>query len=197
MVSRPACRCAVPRLSESYGIITYMYVRDHGVAQFHARHGGEEAVVEIATGAVLRGGLAPRQTRLVREWTDLHRVELLGAWRRASSGEPPGTIPACPGAAVSPILAIHHAPSLTADRYDAVVRRLTNGRERLESLSHGGIQGLLFHVAGQGHDGFWVVDLWESQAAVDRFSQRVRPIAQAAGIGEPMKTYSVHNVLAC
>ena len=115
----------------------------------------------------------------------------------ASSTRRRAEVPACPGAAVSPILAIHHAPSLTADRYDAVVRSLTNGRERLESLSDGGIQGLLFHVAGQGPDGFWVVDLWESQAAVDCFSQRVRPIAQAAGIGEPMKTYAVHNVLAC
>lgn len=99
--------------------------------------------------------------------------------------------------AESPILAIHHVPSLTAERYDAVVRGLTNGRERLESLSDGGIQGLLFHVAGQGADGFWVVDVWESQEAIDRFSQRAGPIAQAAGINEPMKTYAVRNVLAC
>jgi hypothetical protein len=115
----------------------------------------------------------------------------------ASSTRRRAEVPACHGAAMSPILAIHHASSLTAERYDAVVRGLTNGRERLESLSDGGIQGLLFHVAGQGADGFWVVDVWESQEAADRFSQRVRPIAQAAGIGEPMKTYAVHNVLAC
>jgi hypothetical protein len=86
----------MPRLSEFYGIVIYMYVRDHGVAHFHAQYGGEEAVIEIATGSVLRGGLGPRQARLVREWTDLHRVELLGAWGRASSGEPPGTIEPLP-----------------------------------------------------------------------------------------------------
>src|SRR4051812_30717396 len=51
-----------------------------------------------------------------------------------------------------PILAIHHAPSLTAERYEAVVRNLTNGRERLESLGDGGLHGLLVHVAGQGTD---------------------------------------------
>lgn len=56
---------------------------------------------------------------------------------------------------------------------------------------------MLFHVAGQGADGFWVVDVWESQEAIARFSQRVRPIAQAAGIAEPMKTYAVHNLLGC
>jgi hypothetical protein len=44
---------------------------------------------------------------------------------------------------------------------------------------------------------FWVVDVWESQEAVDRFAQRIRPIAQAAGIEEPMRTYAVHTLLAC
>jgi hypothetical protein len=103
--------------------------------------------------------------------------------------------PAC--RAVSPILAIHHVPTLTVERYDAVVRGLTNGRDRLESLSGGGIEGLLFHVAGQGDDGFWIVDVWESPRAVERFSRRVGPLARAAGIAEPMKTYPVHNLLAC
>jgi hypothetical protein len=96
-----------------------------------------------------------------------------------------------------PILAIHHAPSLTPERYEAVVRKLTNGRERLESLADGGLHGLLVHVAGQGADGFWIVDVWESQEAVDRFSQRIRPIAQASGIEEPLRTYAVHTFLAC
>ena len=109
--------------------------------------------------------------------------------------------PACPPAATAlpegPILAIHHAPTLTAERYDLVARGLTNGRDRLESLSDGGIRGLLFHAAAQGDDGFWVVDIWESREAIDRFSRRVRPIAEAAGITEPMKTYALHNLLSC
>jgi hypothetical protein len=97
----------------------------------------------------------------------------------------------------SPILAIHHTPSLTPERYEAVVRKLTNGRERLDSLADGGLHGLLVHVAGQGTDGFWIVDVWESQEAIDRFSQRIRPIAQASGIEEPLRTYAVHTFLAC
>ena len=117
-------------------------------------------------------------------WSSGHRTEVTACLRVSRPAEPP-------------ILAIHHVPSLTAERYDAVVRGLTNGRDRLESLSDGGIRGLMFHVAGQGADGFWVVDVWESQEAIDRFSQRARPIAQAAGVTEPMKTYAVHNVLGC
>ena len=126
-------------------------------------------------------------------------VALGAAATAAWSSEDRAEAPAClrlSRPAETPILAIHHVPSLTAERYDAVVRGLT-GRERLESLSDGGIRGLLFHVAGQGADGFWVVDVWESQEAIDNFSRRARPIAQAAGVTEPMKTYAVHNVLTC
>jgi hypothetical protein len=96
-----------------------------------------------------------------------------------------------------PLLGIHHVPSLTRERYEAVVRRLTNGHDRLQSVSDGGIEGLLVHVAGEGADGFWVVDVWASQEAVDRFTQRVRPIAQAVGIEEPIKTYPIHTFLTC
>lgn len=86
----------MPRLSEFYGIVIYMYSREHGVAHFHARYGGEEAVVDIATGAFLVGDLRRRQAGLVREWAELRRTELLEAWRRASGGESPGTIAPLP-----------------------------------------------------------------------------------------------------
>ncbi len=86
----------MPRLSSFYGIVVYMYVRDHGVAHFHARHGDDELVVAIATGTALRGGLPLARAKLVAEWAELRRSELLEAWSRASSGEPPGTIDPLP-----------------------------------------------------------------------------------------------------
>jgi hypothetical protein len=73
-----------------------MYVRDHGVAHFHARYGDDEAVIEVATGTVLGGSLPPGRAKLVSEWAALHRSELLEAWLRASSGELPGTIEPLP-----------------------------------------------------------------------------------------------------
>ena len=78
-----------------------------------------------------------------------------------------------------------------------VVRQLTGGRDHLTSVSDGGIEGLVFHAAGAGDDGFWVIDVWESREAVERFGLRVAPIAQAAGITEPMKSYRIHTVLGC
>jgi uncharacterized protein DUF4160 len=67
-----------------------------GVPHIHAWHGDERAVVDIASGQFLAGGLQPRQARLVRTWVELHLTELIEAWERASEGEPPGTIEALP-----------------------------------------------------------------------------------------------------
>ncbi len=86
----------MPRLATFYGIVIYMYVRDHGVAHFHARHGDDEAVIEIATSTVLLGGLPPSRAKLVNQWAELHRADLVEAWTKASSGEPPGTIEPLP-----------------------------------------------------------------------------------------------------
>lgn len=89
-------RGEVPRLATFHGIVIYMYIRDHGVAHFHALCGDDEAVIEVATGEALAGELPRRQMRMVREWTELHRQELLAAWQRASMGELPGTIEPLP-----------------------------------------------------------------------------------------------------
>ncbi|MGH9151738.1 MAG: DUF4160 domain-containing protein [Acidimicrobiales bacterium] len=86
----------MPRLAAFYGIVIYMYVRDHGPAHFHARAGDDEAVIDIATGDAIRGTLSPRRMRLVRDWAEIHRAELFEAWLRAGVGEPPGIIEPLP-----------------------------------------------------------------------------------------------------
>lgn len=48
---------AVPRLSEFYGIVIYMYWNDHHPAHFHAIYGGDEAQVRIDDGTVMAGSL--------------------------------------------------------------------------------------------------------------------------------------------
>lgn len=75
-------------ISRFYGIVIRMYFADHAPPHFHAVYGGEEAVVAIADGSVLRGGIPDRALRLVREWTELHRLELLDDWRRAQQPDP-------------------------------------------------------------------------------------------------------------
>ena len=44
-----------PRLAEFYGIVIYMYWRDHNPPHFHALYGGTEAQVLIDGGEILSG----------------------------------------------------------------------------------------------------------------------------------------------
>jgi Domain of unknown function (DUF4160) len=78
----------VPRISEFYGIVIEMYFADHPPAHFHARYSGDEALIVIETGEVFAGSLPSRALRLVGEWLDLHRGELVANWERASAGQP-------------------------------------------------------------------------------------------------------------
>jgi hypothetical protein len=73
----------VPKISEFYGIAICMYFDDHSPPHFHAIYGEHEAIVTIATSATVRGSLPPRAAGLVKEWTAIHRSELLANWQRA------------------------------------------------------------------------------------------------------------------
>ena len=83
------------------------------------------------------------------------------------------------------IVAVHQTPSLTRERYEEVVRRLTNGKSRFESASDLPFDGLIFHAAGEGKDGFCVVDIFESQDAVERFNEAMASIPREVGIEQP------------
>lgn len=77
----------MPRLSEFYGIVIYMYWKDHAPAHFHAIYGEHEAQVRIEDGAILDGQLPRTARRLVEEWAALHRPELLANWDLAQAPE--------------------------------------------------------------------------------------------------------------
>lgn len=78
----------MPRLSEFYGIVVYMYWKDHNPPHFHAIYGGDEALVVIADGSVLAGSLPRTAARLVEEWALIHRDELTENWARAQVPDP-------------------------------------------------------------------------------------------------------------
>ena len=86
----------MPRISAFYGIVVYLYARDHDPAHVHARYGDDWAVVEIEQGTVTAGHLRRPQAALVATWVKAHGEELAEAWERANSGEPPGTIDPLP-----------------------------------------------------------------------------------------------------
>jgi hypothetical protein len=77
----------MPRISEFYGIVIYMYSSEHGPPHFHSRYAGVDMPVEIATGKVIEGALPGRIQRLVRKWAYAHRDELYDNWTRARNKE--------------------------------------------------------------------------------------------------------------
>lgn len=89
---------------------------------------------------------------------------------------------------------IHHGPSMTREKYEEVVRRLTGGQSRLESPSDVGVAGLLGSCRRR-RERIWVFDVFESQEAADQFRATVAPIAQEVGIEEPVTTYPTHTFI--
>lgn len=72
----------MPVISRFFGIIIYMFWRDHEPPHFHAKYGEQEVIVEIVSGLVT-GSMAPRALALVQEWRLKHQSELADDWELA------------------------------------------------------------------------------------------------------------------
>ena len=94
------------------------------------------------------------------------------------------------------VVVVHQGASLTQESYEEAVRRLTGGKERLESRSDWPVEGLIFHTAGQGADGFRVVDVWESEDAFGAFGEHLGPIMEELGVTDPPEVYPAHTFVS-
>jgi hypothetical protein len=83
----------MPTISIFFGIVVQMYWRDHPPAHLHAYYQGFEALFSIEDGEVIGGRFPPRATRLVGEWIELRRPELIANWERARLSEPLQAVP--------------------------------------------------------------------------------------------------------
>ncbi|KQS25502.1 DUF4160 domain-containing protein [Dyadobacter sp. Leaf189] len=66
----------MPEISRFFGIVIFMYFKDHLPPHFHAEYAGQEAQFSIETGNVIAGDFPRKQTRLVQAWVELYREEL-------------------------------------------------------------------------------------------------------------------------
>ena len=73
----------MPRLSEFYGIVVYMYFVDHNPPHFHAIYAEHEALIRIDDGSSIGGELPRTAARLVEQWRELHVAELMRNWEQA------------------------------------------------------------------------------------------------------------------
>lgn len=77
----------MPEITRFFGIIIRMFYDDHNPPHFHVEFGDKKAVIDFR-GNLLLGDLGSRTAlRLVREWIDLHEVELNEDWELARAGK--------------------------------------------------------------------------------------------------------------
>lgn len=88
-----------------------------------------------------------------------------------------------------PVVGVFQGPSLTKEQYEETVRKLTGGKSRMESPADWPVEGLLVHVAGEGENGFRVVDVWESEESFQQFGDKLMPILQGLGIDIQPEVY--------
>jgi hypothetical protein len=94
------------------------------------------------------------------------------------------------------VVLVHQGPGLTRENYEEIVRRVSDGKSRMESPDDWPVEGLLVHAAGEGESGFRVVDVWESEEAARRFGEKLTPILKEVGVSTDVETYPAHTFVS-
>jgi hypothetical protein len=94
------------------------------------------------------------------------------------------------------VVLVHQGPTVTQERYEEAVRRLSGGKSRMETPADWPVEGILVHIAGQGEHGFRVVDVWESEDAARRFGDQLGPILEEVGITDAPEIYTTHTFVS-
>ena len=81
----------MPEICRFYGIIIQMFFNDHNPPHFHAVYGEYKIVINI-NDEVVEGFMPKRALKLVFEWMEIHKSELLENWILAQNGELPKKI---------------------------------------------------------------------------------------------------------
>lgn len=79
----------MPRISEFFGLVVYMYWFDtqkHQLPHIHVRYQGAEAVFSL-DGRLLEGTLGSRAEKLVQDWCSQRTQALDAAWECAIAGK--------------------------------------------------------------------------------------------------------------
>ena len=77
----------MPEICRFFGIIITMFADDHNPPHFHVRYGDYEAIVTIDKG-VVKGEMPGRALKMILEWLEQHKEELMENWEKAQKGDP-------------------------------------------------------------------------------------------------------------
>ena len=77
----------MPEISRFYGILIKMYFNEHNPPHFHAEYQGYKAVISIEKG-IIEGKMPKTALKLIIEWLDIHKEELLINWKKIEEKKP-------------------------------------------------------------------------------------------------------------
>ena len=85
----------MPQISFFYGIYIWMNFADHQPPHFHAWYGDYKVIMQkgnivnyYVKDGIVKGEMPGRALRMILEWLEDHRQELMDNWERAQKGEP-------------------------------------------------------------------------------------------------------------
>jgi hypothetical protein len=78
----------MPEICRFFGIVIYIYYKDHQPPHFHAVYAEHEAKISIDNLTILFGSLPPRVLGLVIEWANIHNNDLQRVWNQAVNRQP-------------------------------------------------------------------------------------------------------------
>lgn len=87
------------------------------------------------------------------------------------------------------VLVYFNFPQGTKEQYDNVWKDL-------KAAGHASPKGLIYHVGAAGPEGgFMVVDVWESEEALNEFGNVLRPILAKNDVVEaPLRVLPIYNI---
>ncbi len=83
----------MPEISVFFGIVIRIHYRDHNPPHFHAEYQGFAAIFNIKTGERMNGIFPPKANKIVTDWANEYKEELLESWEQAKHNMPPNKIP--------------------------------------------------------------------------------------------------------
>jgi hypothetical protein len=96
-----------------------------------------------------------------------------------------------------PVGMLQMTPGGTEEQYEQVGEKIFGVRSS-DFASAAAPDGLIMHSAGPTEDGWYVYDIWESQAHLERFvRERLMPALQELGApaGSQPQLFEIHNLV--
>lgn len=77
----------MPEICSFYGLIVLMNFKDHSPPHFHVWYGDYKVIVTIKEGLV-KGEMPKRALKMIFDWLEQNKDDLLEDWELAQKGEP-------------------------------------------------------------------------------------------------------------